>query len=153
MSDEPSTPPKTNDSSVRTRSKLKKELSETDPETYETCHDDIPDSEEPTIFETTKEYLNQNIIPYVKPVVVNAWQVSAVYIFWIVLHYVTAHAYVQYCANPSVSGFFTFPFIVSAPHCIAMRWIFTKGGTLIEGMWILIGTWLCSKLVTTSNSS
>jgi hypothetical protein len=88
------------------------------------------------------------VIPSARPIVVNAWKVSALYVFWILLHYITAHAYVQYCANPSLYGFLAAPFLISAPHCVAMRWVFSKGGTLIEGMWILLGTWLCSKLVT-----
>lgn len=87
-------------------------------------------------------------VPSARPIVINAWKVSALYLFWILLHYITAHAYVQYCANPSLYGFLAAPFLISAPHCVAMRWVFSKGGTLIEGMWILLGTWLCSKLVT-----
>lgn len=110
---------------------------------------------EDTDFETStvlmRNYLRtywDTFVPSAKPLFINAWKVSALYVFWIVLHYITAHAYVQYCATPSIYGFLAAPFLISAPHCVAMRWVFSKGGTLIEGMWILLGTWLCSKLVT-----
>lgn len=81
--------------------------------------------------------------PYIK----QAFAVSAIYIFWITLHFTTAHFYVQFCAYPSLYGFLLSPFLISSPHCAAMRWIFTKGGTLIDGMWIILGTWLCSKVL------
>ena len=110
---------------------------------------------EDTDFETStvlmRNYLRtywDTFAPSAKPLFINAWKVSALYVFWIILHYITAHAYVQYCATPSIYGFLAAPFLISAPHCVAMRWVFSKGGTLIEGMWILLGTWLCSKLVT-----
>ena len=96
---------------------------------------------------TAKEHI-QTIIPTVKPYITSAYKVSALYLFWVTLHYVTAQLYVKYCAHPSIYGFIISPFLISAPHCMAMRWVFNKGGTLIEGMWILLGTWLCSKIIT-----
>jgi hypothetical protein len=81
--------------------------------------------------------------PYIK----KAFAVSAIYLFWVTLHFVTAQLYVRYCAHPSIYGFLISPFLISAPHCAAMRWVFTKGGTLIDGMWIILGTWLCSKVI------
>ena len=81
--------------------------------------------------------------PYIK----KAFAVSSIYLFWILLHFITAQMYVRYCAHPSLYGLLISPFLISAPHCAAMRWVFTKGGTLIDGMWILLGTWLCSKVI------
>jgi hypothetical protein len=81
--------------------------------------------------------------PYIK----KAFAVSSIYLFWVTLHFVTAQLYVRYCAHPSIYGFLISPFLISAPHCAAMRWVFTKGGTLIDGMWIILGTWLCSKVI------
>lgn len=82
-------------------------------------------------------------LPYIK----HTFAVSSIYLFWITLHFVTAQMYVQFCAYPSLYGFLLSPFLISSPHCAAMRWIFTKGGTLIDGMWIIMGTWLCSKVL------
>jgi len=81
--------------------------------------------------------------PYIK----KAFAVSSIYLFWILLHFITAQMYVRYCAYPSLYGLIISPFLISAPHCAAMRWVFNKGGTLIDGMWILLGTWLCSKII------
>lgn len=89
-----------------------------------------------------------SIIPSMAPYAKYIYRVSAIYIFWILLHYITAHMYVRYCATPSIYGFIISPFLISAPHCSAMRWVFAKGGTIIESMWILVGTWLCSKIIT-----
>ena len=82
-------------------------------------------------------------LPYIKQV----FDVSSIYLFWIALRFVTAQLYVQFCAYPSLYGFLLSPFLISSPHCAAMRWIFTKGGTLLDGMWIILGTWLCSKVL------
>lgn len=90
----------------------------------------------------------QRVVPHMSPYAKYVYRVSGVYFFWILLHYVTAHMYVRYCAASSLYGFIISPFLISSPHCIAMRWVFSKGGTVIEGMWILVGTWLCSKLIT-----
>ena len=89
-----------------------------------------------------------NIVPLVRPYITSIYQVSALYVFWIALHYVTAQLYVRYCATYTFYGFMVSPFLISSPHCVAMRWVFTKGGNLIEGMWTLLGTWLCSKIIT-----
>ena len=98
------------------------------------------------VYKRFRQFINPIAIgcfPYIK----QAFAVSAIYIFWITLHFTTAHFYVQFCAYPSLYGFLLSPFLISSPHCAAMRWIFTKGGTLIDGMWIILGTWLCSKVL------
>ncbi len=82
-------------------------------------------------------------VPYIK----NLFAVSSIYLFWITLHFATAQLYVKFCAYPSLYGFLLSPFLISSPHCAAMRWVFTKGGTLLDGMWIILGTWLCSKVL------
>ena len=38
------------------------------------------------------------------------------------------------------------PFLVSAPHCKAIRWVVHNGGNTIDNMWIMLATWICSKL-------
>lgn len=85
-----------------------------------------------------------SIIPTIGTCISVAYNISAVYIFWIILHYVTAHLYLRYCAPSTLYGFLVSPFLVPAPHCVGMRWIFNRCGSVIEGMWVLIGTWICS---------
>ena len=106
---------------------------------------------EPGVFdveEVDRMAIIQSLIPTMAPYVKFMYRVSAIYVFWILLHYTTAHMYVRFCAAPGLYGLIVSPFLISAPHCIAMRWVFAKGGTIIEGMWILAGTWLCSKIIT-----
>lgn len=98
--------------------------------------------------EIIKPSIMSSLIPTMAPYAKFMYRVSAIYVFWILLHYTTAHMYVRFCAAPGLYGLIVSPFLISAPHCIAMRWVFAKGGTIIEGMWILAGTWLCSKIIT-----
>jgi len=42
------------------------------------------------------------------------------YLMWITLHYLAVHSYPMYCAPLTISGFILSPFMVAAPHCIAM---------------------------------
>jgi len=100
------------------------------------------------IEELGKPSILSSLIPTMAPYAKFMYRVSAIYVFWILLHYTTAHMYVRFCAAPGLYGLIVSPFLISAPHCIAMRWVFAKGGTIIEGMWILAGTWLCSKIIT-----
>lgn len=73
---------------------------------------------------------------------------SSIYLFWIMLHYFSAQLYVYYCAPRGFYGFLISPFLVAAPHCRAIRWIIHNGGNMVDNMWIILGTWLCSKIIT-----
>ncbi len=75
---------------------------------------------------------------------------SSVYLFWMMLHYFSAQLYVYYCAPRGLYGFFISPFLVAAPHCRAIRWIIHNGGNMVDNMWLILGTWLCSKVITGS---
>ena len=37
------------------------------------------------------------------------------YLFWIVIHYITTHAYSNYCTPMSMLGFFTSPLLAISP--------------------------------------
>lgn len=73
---------------------------------------------------------------------------SSLYLFWIMLHYFSTQMYVYYCAPRGFYGFLISPFLVAAPHCRAIRWIIHNGGNMVDNMWIILGTWLCSKIIT-----
>jgi hypothetical protein len=72
--------------------------------------------------------------------------VSAIYIAWIVLHYMSSHLYVSWCVPATIIGFITAPFLVPAPHCQALRWCIYTGGERIFAMWVMIGTWLFNQI-------
>jgi hypothetical protein len=76
------------------------------------------------------------------------YSASSLYLFWIMLHYFSTQMYVYYCAPRGFYGFLISPFLVAAPHCRAIRWIIHNGGNMVDNMWIILGTWLCSKIIT-----
>ena len=90
--------------------------------------------------------LRRFIYPTVKPVAIYAYNATGLYLFWICLHYVAANMYTYYCVPSFFQGFIMSPFLVSAPHCKAIRWVVHNGGNTIDNMWIMLATWICSKL-------
>jgi len=69
------------------------------------------------------------------------------YIMWILLHYAAIHLYPEFCAPYTILGFILSPFMVSAPHCIAMRWIISEGSSIITAMWIAVAGVLVNKIM------
>jgi hypothetical protein len=70
-----------------------------------------------------------------------------VYFIWIICHYAASHLYVHLCAPLTFIGFALSPFMVSAPHCQALRWTVYNGGVTIINMWALFGAWIIAKIV------
>lgn len=69
------------------------------------------------------------------------YSILGYYIMWILLHYVAAHLYPTYCVPFTISGLLLSPFMSSAPHCIALRWLIIEGSNVILTMWIVFGTY------------
>lgn len=76
-----------------------------------------------------------------------AWKCSNVYLFWIGIHYLSAHIYPYFCADLSIYGVLSSPFLVIAPHCKAFHWLQQTSTAAIQNMWVILGTWLAEKLV------
>ena len=78
-----------------------------------------------------------------------SWIYSACgyYIMWILLHYAAIHLYPEFCAPYTILGFILSPFMISAPYCLAMRWIISEGSNIIIAMWIAIGGVIVNKIV------
>lgn len=111
------------------------------------------DQEEESVEENTQEEnpkVEKNIamIAYkvLKPYLFIANNIAGIYILWMVLHFISANLYVYYCAHASLFGFLMSPVLASAPHCRAIRWVLNSGAQSIDAMWIVLGTWVCSKL-------
>lgn len=81
------------------------------------------------------------------PIIVMAWKCSSVYFFWIGVHYLSAHAYPYFCADLSMIGMVSSPFLVVAPHCKALSWLQQTSSLAIHNMWIVLGSWLATQLV------
>ena len=73
------------------------------------------------------------------------------YLMWITLHYLAVHLYPTYCAPLTMVGFILSPFMVSAPHCIAMRWLVTEGSNVIVTMWFAIGAYAIQRMLRRPN--
>lgn len=75
------------------------------------------------------------------------------YLMWITLHYAAVHFYPTYCAPFTVTGFILSPFMVSAPHCVAMRWLITEGSKVIVTMWVSIGAYAIHHMLRRPNNA
>lgn len=69
------------------------------------------------------------------------------YLLWIVLHYVSANLYAEYCVKKTIIGFLLSPFVSTMPHCKTLRWIIYQGGKSIEAMWFIIGGIIFKRLI------
>jgi hypothetical protein len=75
------------------------------------------------------------------------------YMMWITLHYAAVHFYPMYCAPLTVTGFVLSPFMVAAPHCVAMRWLITEGSKVIVTMWVSIGAYAIQHMLRRPNNA
>ena len=81
------------------------------------------------------------------------FRVSGVYLLWILLHYVASHLYVKFCVPKTIIGFIMSPFMTATPHCQGLRWIVFNAANMINNMWIILGTWICSTILIINRSS
>lgn len=75
------------------------------------------------------------------------------YLMWITLHYAAVHLYPTYCAPFTITGFVLSPFMVAAPHCVAMRWLITEGSKVIVTMWVSIGAYAIHHMLRRPNNA
>jgi hypothetical protein len=80
-------------------------------------------------------------------------KVSGIYLLWIILHYIASHLYVKLCVPNTVIGFLISPFMIATPHCQGLRWIVYNAANIINNMWILMGSWICSILLIINNNN
>ncbi len=83
----------------------------------------------------------------VKTLIVNLWRLAGIYLIWIGMHYCAAWLYSYWCTPWGIVGFLVTPFLVASPHCYAFRWCIVHGAETITAMWVVLGTWLVTRLV------
>ena len=88
-----------------------------------------------------------NVLSYLQNVFKFIFGVSGIYLAWICLHYFASHLYVKFCVPSTVMGFLLSPFMTATPHCQGLRWIVYNAANMINNMWIVCGTWVCSTLL------
>lgn len=69
------------------------------------------------------------------------WYYSRLYMFWILLHYLSAHAYIYFCAPHSFVGLLKSPFMVITPQCQVIDWVQVNSKNIVKNMWMIIGLW------------
>lgn len=72
----------------------------------------------------------------------------AVYIGWIMIHYLAAHAYSTYCVNWSWYGFIASPFLSTTPVCRGISWVIYEGSNTMAHLWVMVGTTLSLYMTT-----
>lgn len=72
--------------------------------------------------------------------------VAGIYIVWICIHYFSAHLYTYYCVPNTLVGFFMSPFMMVTPHCQGLRWVIFSAPSIINNMWLCIGSHIYSLL-------
>jgi len=71
---------------------------------------------------------------------------AGLYLLWVVIHYVAVQLYVYYCVPLTFIGFIMSPLMAATPHCYTFRWCIINGANNIATMWVILGTWLASKV-------
>jgi len=75
------------------------------------------------------------------------FKISGIYILWICLHYISSHLYIKFCVPSNIIGFLMSPFMTATPHCQGLRWVVYNAAGMINNMWIILGTWICSTIL------
>jgi hypothetical protein len=83
-------------------------------------------------------------------VIINA---SGIYLVWVILHYLASHLYIQICVPNTIIGFLMSPFMTATPHCQALRWVVFNGANMINNMWVVLGTWICTNFLIINKNS
>lgn len=64
----------------------------------------------------------------------------AIYLMWIVGHYVASNLYAYHCTHGSIYGFVISPLMTATPYCRGILWVITKGSDTITSGWFIMGT-------------
>jgi hypothetical protein len=73
--------------------------------------------------------------------------VYGIYFIWTMLHFFASHLYIKLCVPLTFIGFIASPFMTATPHCQGLRWIIFNGATMINNMWIFVGSGVSSVLL------
>ena len=93
-----------------------------------------------------KNYLSK-VIHYLCKTIKLGSSLYGIYLLWILFHYFASHLYIEYCVPKTWMGLVISPFLTATPHCQGLRWMIYNGGNQINQMWIMIGSWICVKLI------
>jgi len=90
------------------------------------------------------EYKKTWGIKYIQPL----WSTIKIYLFWILLHWVSVQFYQYMCVPRTLWGLVFGTTVASQmPHCRAALWTVTHSSTVISNMWVILGSWLITVFV------
>jgi hypothetical protein len=75
--------------------------------------------------------------------------IYGIYFIWTILHFLASHLYIKFCVPFSFIGLVVSPFMTATPHCQGLRWLIINGANMINNMWFIVGSWVCSVLLIT----
>lgn len=87
--------------------------------------------------------LYETLMQHVPPIVLT-------YMLWTVVHFVSAHLYVTWCTGNTLFGLLASPLFAASPHCQAISWLIYTISQKFVQMWLLLGTYLCTKMLLSS---
>ena len=126
--------------------------------TEEFSQEEIKQHYNDTSFKVFKSELYYNFYHYylkcvyfIFKTIIFLFKISGIYLLWICLHFFSAHLYTKFCVPNSLVGFLMSPFLIATPHCQGLRWIVYNAATIINNMWIFIGTWIYSMIWIVNN--
>jgi hypothetical protein len=79
------------------------------------------------------------------------FHISKIYLLWILLHFIASQLYIKLCVPSTLWGFLISPFIVATPYCQGLRWVVYNAANIINNMWVVLGTWICSTILIIDN--
>ena len=75
-------------------------------------------------------------------IISNITHVGGIYLVVILSHYICANLYAYYCTPLTPVGFIKSIIYSQLPHCIYLRNTVSVSASMINTMWISLGTWL-----------
>jgi hypothetical protein len=93
---------------------------------------------------TTFNSISHSIFNYINYSVI---KIIMIYIVYILSHTLSSNIYIYYCTPFTWKGILLSPIMIVSPHCKTMLWIINHTSYNIETMWILIGTFICSNII------
>jgi len=99
------------------------------------------------LFKQMHFYLNTLFSPIIYRICFFLINIGGIYIIWIGLHFIASHLYIKLCVPFDIYGFLVSSFLTASPHCQGLRWVIYNGANIINNMWVILGTWVCSNVL------
>jgi len=72
---------------------------------------------------------------------------SSMYVLWVFLHFIASHIYIEHCVGKTFIDIIFSVIYTSSPYCQGLSWMIYTGSRQIATMWMVLGTYVSSKLM------